>query len=264
MKRPKKKKKIKNKLGLAVGLLTIATIYKCVSSIHFNDLSISMVDKPTLVIGTENLQTENRYDFDLDDIQNYYDSPSVEINNNIPYFTKEEITTEEFEDYSNLDELGRCGQVYINASPYTMPTEERGQIGNVRPTGWDYNGKSNNNKYPELISDRYVYNRCHLAAFCLSGENDNPCNLITGTRYMNVEGMLPYEEMVSKYIDETKNHVLYRVTPIYEADNLIASGVLMEAYSVEDNGKGIQFCVYCYNVQPGISINYTTGQNKAL
>lgn len=180
----------------------------------------------------------------------------VEINNNDPFFKDDEITTESFENYSSLDELGRCGTAYACLSQELMPTDERGAIGSIKPTGW------HTVKYPEVIEDNYLYNRCHLIAWCLSGENANEENLITGTRYMNVEGMLPFEEMVARYIDETDNHVMYRVTPIFEDNNLVASGVLMEAYSVEDKGEGICFCVYCYNVQPGIEIDYRTGESR--
>lgn len=137
-----------------------------------------------------------------------------------------------------------------------MPTEERGKIGQVKPSGWQ------TVKYPGIVEGNYLYNRCHLIAFCLAGENANEKNLITGTRYMNAEGMLPFEEMVANYVDETNHHVLYRVTPVFEGDNLVASGVEMEAYSVEDNGEGICFHVYVYNVQPGIEIDYATGDNK--
>ena len=189
-------------------------------------------------------------------VPTYCGQPYVEINNNKPFFEKDEIHTESFERYSELDLLGRCGVAYANVSKETMPDEERGQIGMIKPTGW------HTVKYPKIIDSRYLYNRCHLIAWCLSGENANEKNLITGTRYMNTEGMLPFENMIANYIDETGNHVLYRVTPVFEGINLVASGVLMEAYSVEDRGAGIQFCVYCYNVQPGIEIDYATGESK--
>lgn len=137
-----------------------------------------------------------------------------------------------------------------------MPTEERGAIGSVKPTGW------HTVKYNGIVDGNYLYNRCHLIAYCLTAENTNKKNLITGTRYMNTQGMLPYETKVAQYVEQTANHVLYRVTPVFEGNNLVASGVLMEAYSVEDEGKGISFCVYCYNVQPGITIHYKTGDSK--
>jgi DNA-entry nuclease len=157
-----------------------------------------------------------------------------------------------------LDPLGRCGVAYANVSRELMPTEERGEIGNIKPSGW------NQEKYEGVVDSvpPYLYNRCHLIAYCLTAENANEKNLITGTRYMNVNGMLPFEEKVAKYLDTYDNHVLYRVTPIFEGNNLVASGVLMEAYSVEDEGKGICFCVYCYNVQPGVKINYKTGESE--
>lgn len=194
----------------------------------------------------------------LDELPVYSGKAYVEVNDNVPYFTEDEMTTSSFERYSTLDELGRCGSAYANLSKETMPTEEREEIGWIKPTGW------HTAKYPEIISDSYLYNRCHLIAFCLAGENANEKNLITGTRYMNIEGMLPFEEKVAAYLDSTENHVLYRVTPIFVGDNLVASGVLIEAYSVEDAGKGICFCVYCFNVQPGIALDYKTGDSKPL
>lgn len=181
----------------------------------------------------------------------------IEVNNNIPLFTEaEKKCTEPFELYSDLDLLGRCGVAYANVCKELMPTEERGEIGSIKPTGW------HTVKYPGLVEGNYLYNRCHLIAFCLAGENANEKNLITGTRYFNTEGMLPFEEKVANYVDHTNNHVLYRVTPIYENNNLVASGVQMEAWSVEDNGRGICFNVYVYNVQPGIEINYSTGDSQ--
>ena len=186
----------------------------------------------------------------------YSGNPFVEVNGNVPYFGKEEYTTESFEIYSELDSLGRCGVAYANIGKDLMPVEERGEIGMVKPSGW------HTIKYPEVIEDLFLYNRCHLIGYQLSGENANVQNLITGTRYLNVEGMLPFENKVASYVRETGNHVLYRVTPIFEKDNLLAEGVLMEAYSVEDEGKGVAFCVFVYNVQPGIEIDYATGESK--
>ena len=191
-------------------------------------------------------------------IKEYSGKPYVEVNGNIPFFTSDEYTTEVFEEYSEIDYLGRCGSAFANICLEIMPAEERGKIGSIKPSGWK------TVKYPEVIEDLYLYNRCHLIGYQLSGENANEKNLITGTRYMNVEGMLPFENMVAEYIKNTGNHVLYRVTPIFEGENLVASGVLMEAYSVEDNGKGISFCVYCYNVQPDIEIDYLTGESKVI
>ena len=166
----------------------------------------------------------------------YNESPFVEVNGNVPYFGEDEYTTESFEIYSELDSLGRCGVAYANIGKDLMPVEERGEIGMVKPAGW------HTVKYPEVIEDVFLYNRCHLIGYQLSGENANVQNLITGTRYLNVEGMLPFENKVASYVRETGNHVLYRVTPIFEKDNLLAEGVLMEAYSVEDEGKGVVFC----------------------
>jgi len=191
----------------------------------------------------------------LSDIPNYSGKPYISINNNIPFFSQDDLVTSSYEKYSKLDSLGRCGVAIANIGKDLMPTEDRDSIGSIKPTGWHtvkYDG----------IDGNYLYNRCHLIGFQLSGENSNKKNLITGTRYMNVEGMLPFEDMVADYVKETNNHVLYRVTPIFHEKNLLASGVLIEAKSVEDNGAGIQFNVYCYNVQPGIEINYKTGRSS--
>ena len=196
----------------------------------------------------------------LDDIPAYSDSAYVKINGNKPYFTEDEITDVGFEKYSPLDYLGRCGVAFASVGPETMPTEDRESISGVRPSGWDYQGKSNNNKY-DFVDGKYIYNRCHLIGYLLTGENDNEKNLITGTRYLNIEGMYDFENYVQDFILETGYHVMYRVTPIYDGNDLIASGVLMEALSVEDGGAGISFCIYAYNVQPGVEINYLTGEN---
>lgn len=199
----------------------------------------------------------------LDDIPEYNGSACVEINGGKPFFTEEEITDEAFESYSELDALGRCGVAFACIGIEIMPTESRGDIASVTPTGWEYGGMSNNNVYEDIVEDGYVYNRCHLIGFQLAGENDNDKNLITGTRYMNIEGMLPYENMIADYVEESKNHVMYRVTPIFQGLDYVARGVFMEGLSVEDNGRGISFCVYAYNVQPGITIDYFTGVNVA-
>ena len=192
--------------------------------------------------------------FASETIPEYSGNPYVELNGNLPYFTDEELSTTAFELYSELDSLGRCGAGYANICKEIMPTEERGSIGMVKPTGW------HTVKY-DCIADRYLYNRCHLIGYQLAGENANEKNLITGTRYLNVDGMLPFENEVADYVNDTDNHVLYRVTPVFSGNNLLASGVIIEAKSVEDNGAGVQFNVYCYNVQPGISIDYTTGES---
>lgn len=186
------------------------------------------------------------------EIPEYSGEPYSIINNNIPFFT--ETTTECFEEYPELDSLGRCGAAYACVGIDTMPTEERESISEVKPSGW-------HNKPYDFVDGGYVYNRCHLIGFQLTGENANERNLVTGTRYMNVKGMLPFENEVADYIASTGNHVMYRVTPVFEGDNLVCSGVLMEAYSVEDDGAGVRFCVFCFNVQPGVSIDYKTGEN---
>ena len=194
--------------------------------------------------------------FSLREIPAYSGTPYTEVNGNQPYFTEEELTTQSFETYSELDSLGRCGMAYANVGQDLMPTEPRGEIGAVKPTGWHLVKYDN-------VDGKYLYNRCHLIAYMLAAENANPQNLITGTRYLNVQGMLPFETKVCDYVKNTGNHVLYRVTPIFDGDNLLADGVLMEAYSVEDAGEGICFCVFAYNVQPGIGIDYATGDNWA-
>lgn len=193
----------------------------------------------------------------LGEIPPYSDSPYVVLNDNIPDFTEEQkASTEAYEYYSPLDTLGRCGVAHACVGVELMPTEERGDISSIKPSGWKQN------EYAEsLVDGRYIYNRCHLIGFQLTGENANKENLITGTRYMNVDGMLPFENLVDDYIEETENHVMYRVTPIFEGQNLLASGVQMEAYSIEDQGEGVCFNVFVYNVQPGITIDYFTGEN---
>ena len=195
--------------------------------------------------------------FSIDQVGTYSGNPYIVINNNAPFFTDEEkARTDAFETYSNLDSLGRCGVAYANICKELMPKGERGEIGSIKPSGW------HTANYHEYVDGNYLYNRCHLIGYQLSGENANEKNLITGTRYLNVQGMLPYENVVAEYVESTGNHVLYRVTPVFEGDNLVASGVLMEAYSVEDQGSGVMFNVYCYNVQPGIVINYATGDSE--
>lgn len=192
--------------------------------------------------------------FNAADVPAYSGKPYTAVNNNDPYFTSDNLTTEAFENYSELDALGRCGVAYANVCLETMPTEKRGSISEVKPTGW------HSVKY-DNVDGKSLYNRCHLIGYQLTAENANQQNLITGTRYLNVDGMLPFENMVADYVKETDNHVLYRVTPIFTGDNLVADGVLMEGYSVEDEGDGICFCVYAYNVQPGITIDYATGDS---
>lgn len=191
---------------------------------------------------------------DLASIPAYAGEPYTVVNDNEPTFTADEITDEAFETYAPLDALGRCGTAFACVGSETMPTSERESISEIHPTGW------RSSRYG-FIDGESLYNRCHLIAHSLTAENANERNLITGTRYMNTEGMLPFEEGISHYVHKTKNHVLYRVTPIFEGGNLIASGVHMEGLSVEDNGEGVRFNVYCYNVQPYIGINYATGEN---
>ena len=242
MKRKNSKKQIKNLLSL---IIVIAFI---VISIIFKDDIIKATKQKTQV-------ATNAVNINIEEIPEYTDRIYIEINNNMPYFEQSEYTTESFEKYSELDDLGRCGVAYANISKQTMPPEgdERGSISSVKPTGWEqakYDGE-------------YLYNRCHLIGYQLSDEDANELNLITGTRYFNVNGMLPFENMVAEYINENENnHVLYRVTPIFEDDNLLASGVEMEAYSVEDDGQGVCFNVFVYNVQPGVTIDYKTGDSK--
>lgn len=190
----------------------------------------------------------------LEEVPAYSGSPYVEINGNQPDFSQDQETTESFESYSELDSLGRCGTAFACIGEDLMPTEDRGSISEVHPTGWvqaEY----------DCVDGGSLYNRCHLIGFQLTGENANEKNLITGTRYLNVEGMLPFENLVADYIKETGNHVLYRVTPVFQGDNLVASGVTMEALSVEDAGEGVCFSVYVYNVQPGVEIAYATGES---
>lgn len=194
--------------------------------------------------------------FDLSDIPEYSGSPYIPVNGNVPDFTREDLTTDSFETYSELDELGRCGAAYASVGTDLMPDKKRGSISKVKPSGW------HSIEYDNVEGDS-LYNRCHLIGYQLTAENANEKNLITGTRYLNTEGMLPFENMVADYVKETKNHVLYRVTPVFAGDDLIAGGVRMEAMSVEDEGEGILFHVYCYNVQPGIAIDYATGGSWA-
>lgn len=248
----------KHNQSSAKQLLYLLLIVICAMVSYFYGIPNFVEDMPNSgVVSGEYIYSEeissatNTY-LSIQDIPEYESSIYVALNNNVPYFTEEDYTTKSFEIYSNLDSLGRCGVAYANICKEIMPTEERGDISEVYPTGWKqkkYNGS-------------YLYNRCHLIGHQLAGEDANEKNLITGTRYFNVSGMLPFENEVADYIRENENnHVLYRVTPIYEDKNLVATGVEMEAYSVEDNGSGVCFNVFVYNVQPGISINYATGES---
>ena len=233
-------KKITAKLLLGIFILT--NVIGCPS---FDKLTIpnSITTVDAASVSTTKVTEEN-------------DEPWYEVNDNIPLFTeKEKKSTKAFETYSDLDELGRCGTAYANICKELMPTEERGEIGQVKPSGW------HTVKYNGLVDGNYLYNRCHLIGFQLAGENANEKNLITGTRYLNIQGMLDFENEVADYVKSTGNHVLYRVTPEFTDDNLVCNGVYMEAYSVEDKGKGIQFYVFAKNIQPGITIDYKTGDS---
>lgn len=219
-------------------------------------LGIPSVSLPAYAAGKEYAASgKSTAGLDLSKIPAYSGDPAYPIDGDVPDFSKKEITRKSFEKYSDLDDLGRCGVAMACLSKDTMPTEKRESIGMVKPAGW------HTVKYPDLIKDKYLYNRCHLIAFELGAENANEKNLTTGTRYMNVTGMLPYENEVAEYIRETGNHVMYRVTPEFVGDELVCRGVLMEAYSVEDKGKGIEFAEFVYNVQPGIVIDYKTGDS---
>lgn len=197
----------------------------------------------------------NSHKPDVPSVDSYTDEAYTVINDNEPYFDSQDYTTKSFEKYSKLDSLGRCQVAYACIGKDLMPTEERGYIGNVKPSGWQIA------KY-DCVDGKYLYNRCHLIGYQLTGENANEFNLITGTRYMNVEGMLPFENLTADYIKETGNHVLYRVTPVFTDNNLVADGVIIEAKSVEDKGEGVCFNVFCYNIQPGIEIDYSDGSSK--
>lgn len=228
-------------------LILAAVVAFTALSLHLNDsltlddLLVELGLKPPAAISAE-------------DIPAYSGEPYVILQDGQPDFDLEDLTLEPFESYSELDYLGRCGVAYANICLDIMPTEPRGDIGQVKPSGWQ------TVKY-DCVDGKYLYNRCHLIGYQLAGENANRQNLITGTRYMNVEGMLPFENMVDDYVEATENHVLYRVTPVFEGDDLVARGVQLEAFSVEDEGEGLCFNVYIYNVQPGIVIDYATGDS---
>lgn len=206
-------------------------------------------------LDTEAIQENTQKSYESTDIPAYAGNSFVILDGNKPSFSKKDRErTDAFETYSNLDKLGRCGVAYANICKELMPTEERGAIGMVKPTGW------HTVKY-DNVEGKYLYNRCHLIGYQLAGENANEKNLITGTRYLNVTGMLKFEDRVADYVKATDHHVLYRVTPVFEGDNLVATGLEMEAYSVEDSGKGVSFHVFVYNIQPGITIDYATGES---
>ena len=237
-------------------ILCLNVLVGCSSSTdskNSSNTSTSIIkDSDNTTNNTTNNESSNN---SISSIPAYSGNPYVILNNNKPDFIDSELTTTSFEKYSPLDNLGRCGVAYANISSDIMPTKERDSISSVKPSGWQ------NVKY-DNVSGKYLYNRCHLIGYQLTAENANELNLITGTRYLNVDGMLPFENMVADYIKETNNHVLYRVTPIYDGNNLVAKGVQMEAKSVEDNGEGIEFNIFVYNVQPGITIDYATGASS--
>ena len=238
-------RKIKNNLLILVSVIGLAF-----AGCNINDLNL---------FGTsDNVKVYDKNDrsipVNIEDVPKYRGIPYVEINDNKPSFSDKD--KDRVEEYSKLDKLGRCGPAFANVGKELMPTSPRESIRDVRPSGW------HTVKYDDILEDRYLYNRCHLIAFMLAGENANERNLITGTRYFNVEGMLPFEIQVADYVKSTGNHVLYRVRPIFKGNDLVARGVQMEAQSVEDGGEGISFNVYCYNVQPGIRINYKDGSSQ--
>ncbi len=240
-------------LSMLAGILCLASCDSLLSSFDNGEISLPLGDK-------NNGAANNAPSANLDSIPKYDgESAYVIINNDTPFFEESEYTTKSFESYGELDKLGRCTVTMACVGKDIMPAdgEERGSISSVYPTGWEQNRYDS-----DLVEGGWLYNRAHLIGWQLTAENANKENLITGTRYFNVDGMLPFENMVADYVRETNNHVLYRVTPIFEGDNLLASGVLMEALSMEDNGEGVSFCVYVYNVQPGIEIDYATGENQ--
>ena len=240
---------MKKILALLLALLMLVTFTACEQEEVEQALDIAIA-----VMDALSETTEPEAAASVEEIPPFSGEAYVAVNGNIPFFVEEEYTTESYEFYSELDELGRCGMTMACVGVDIMPTEDRGNIGSVKPSGWQ------SVKY-DCVEGKYLYNRCHLIGFQLAGENANKKNLITGTRYLNIEGMLPCEDMVADYVKETENHVLYRVTPIFNGDDLVAEGVLMEGWSVEDDGEGVCFCIYAYNAQPGIVIDYATGES---
>lgn len=239
-------KKFLNILLILIVSLSVLSGCSAGENDFFNDLDITAQSASDYV------------NYDLSNIPDYDGKAYVELNGNVPEFSEsEKSSSESFEEYGKLDSLGRCTYAVSCIGKDLMPTEKRGSIGSVKPSGWHIS------KY-DFVDGKYLYNRCHLIGYQLTAENANERNLITGTRYLNVEGMLPFENDVADYIEITNNHVYYKVTPIFEGNNLVANGVQMQAYSVEDNGQGISFNVYCYNVQPGVAIDYATGDNQTV
>ena len=246
-----RKKGYKSKYNLVISIITLILI-----------IFIGYYENKygTDVDGNQNVQVSEsiQKSFNLDDIPEFDGkTPYVIINNNEPNFPEEDFNSNSFEEYSELDSLGRCGVAYANVSKETMPTEARGEISKVKPTGW------HTVKY-DCVEGKYLYNRCHLIGYQLTAENANKQNLITGTRYLNVDGMLPFENQVAEYVKQENGHVLYRVKPIFKENNLVANGVQMEAESVEDKGEKVKFNVYAFNVQPNIKIDYLTGNSELI
>ena len=257
-----RRRKIKRTLWVLLLVVVFSVIAGCLGYYYLSDRNSTISETgadpadPADESGDAPNETAGVIDIIEETIPAYSGSSYVELNGNQPSFTEEDLTTEAFEKYSRLDSLGRCGTAYANVCQDTMPVEERGPIGEVHPSGWQLVN------YHDLIEGNYLYNRCHLIAYSLTGENANEENLITGTRYLNTEGMQPFELQVLDYVRRTGNHVLYRVTPVFEGENLVASGVIMEALSVEDHGETVSFHIYAYNVQPGVIIDYKTGDSK--
>lgn len=241
------------KLRLLVSALLIAVIMTgCSVATNVSKEAI----KGAINLVSDIVKGTNSSSYDMSSIPEFNGKDAyVVLNNNEPNFTKEDMTTKSFEKYSKLDNLGRCGVAFANVGKDIMPTEERGSIGQVKPSGWQ------TIKY-DIVDGKYLYNRCHLIGYQLTGENANRENLVTGTRYLNIDGMLDFENDIADYVKKTGNHVLYRVTPIFQGSELVCRGVQMEALSVEDNGKGIKFNVFAYNAQPGVEIDYSTGKSK--
>ena len=251
----------KIKISILALLVAFSVVLMSSCSI-FSDIKNEIQDFVSDLMGDDSTTETNvpvnvvvNGNFTYEDIPEYAGEAYVSVNDSIPFFSDEDKNTNVFETYSKLDSLGRCGVAYANICKELMPTDDREDIGNVTPSGWKQV------KY-DFISGKYLYNRCHLIGFQLAGENANPLNLITGTRYLNIDGMLPFENLVDDYVDETNNHVLYRVTPIFKGNELVCRGVLMEGFSVEDNGESICFCVFAYNVEPGVIINYADGSSQ--
>lgn len=237
------------KKTIAARLLALALLFTLIPGC--SSLSALTSDVPS---GSVSQSVSSDADFQLSDVPAYSGDAYVAVHGNVPYFSTEDLSADSFETYGQRDSLGRCTTAWACVGQDLMPTEDRGSIGQVKPTGW------HTVKY-DCVDGKYLYNRCHLIGYQLTGENANEDNLITGTRYLNTEGMLPFENLTADYIKETGNHVAYRVTPVFEGDNLLASGVLMEGWSVEDDGAGVCFCVYAYNVQPGVELDYATGDS---